>query len=365
MSKHDKAARILSSQGRFLSHPNAAAQQTGFIAILSALLMVGLIGITALAVDVGHLLVVRTQVQNAVDAAALHGAALLYSNGSSTPNFSASGPAVAGAIEAVSLNMAVGGQDNLQVQANYWQQLNPSAPSNEAAIQVTLSKQVSLFFARIFGQTSRNVSASSTALVQSPTSIGTGGTNLPIAIGSCMFSLFWDSENNQPKIDPSTNQPYVIQIGSTYGGSQGSDGEGEDGGGSSCPVSAQWSPLESTQDNSDSTLENIVTAGNTDAFKTSDQIWLASGDKNNLYTAVNNCSAAGDRSCEYSVVPVVGSVTPGSEQQITSLACLHVLSATGGSGKFVSVQMSGGCTPNNASGVGATYGVTEAPKLAD
>lgn len=338
--------------------------QAGVVALLSAVLMVGLLGVAALAVDVGHLLVLRAEVQNAVDAAALRGASLLYSNGSATPDFSASGPAVTGATQAVALNMTLSSADHLQVQANYWQQLNPSAPSNEAAIQVTLSKQGTLYFARIFGQSSRSVSATSIALVQSPNTIGVGGTNLPMAIGACMFSLFWDTENNQPKIDPSTHQPYVIQIGSSYGGSQdGQEAEGE--GSSSCSTSAQWSPLSSSEVESDAALEDIVRSGNSSAFKTSDQIWLANGDKNNLYTAINNCSAAGDHSCEYSVVPVVSSVTPGSEQSITALSCLHVLSATGGNGKYVSVQMSGGCTPNNASGTGSTYGVTEAPKLAD
>ncbi len=336
--------------------------QAGVVALITAVLMVGLIGVAALAVDVAHLLVLRTEVQNAVDAAALRGAALLYSNGSATPDFSASGPAVTGAIQAVNLNLAVTSQDQLQVQANYWQQLNASAPSNEAAIQVTLSKQATLYFARIFGQTSRSVSATSIALVQSPSTIGAGGTKLPMAIGSCMFSLFWDAENNQPKIDPSTNQPYVIQIGSSYGGSQ-DDMESE--GSSSCSVSAQWTPLSSSEVESDAALAGIITAGNSNAFKTTDQIWLANGDKNNLYTDINNCSAAGDHSCEYSVVPVVSAVTPGSEEPITALSCLHVLSATGGSGKYISVQMSGGCTPNNASGSATSYGVTEAPKLAD
>ncbi len=342
-----------------LQNPEA---QAGVIALISAALMLVLISLAALAVDVAHLLVLRVEVQNAVDAAALRGASLLYSNGSATPNFSASGPAVTGAIEAVNLNLTVTGQDQLQVQANYWQQLNPSAPSNEAAIQVTLSKQGTLYFARIFGQSSRSVSATSTALVQSPSTIGAGGTKLPMAIGSCMFSLFWDSENDQPKIDPSTNQPYVIQIGSSYGGSQD---DTESGDSSSCNVSAQWSSLSSSEVESENVLSGIVTGGNSSAFSTGNQIWLANGDKNALYKSVSSCSAAGDRSCEYSVVPVVNSVTPGSEQQVSALACLHVLSATGDSGKYVTVQMSGGCTPNNASGSASSYGVTEAPKLAD
>ncbi len=332
------------------------------VAIATAILIVALLGIAALAVDVGYLLVVRVQTQNAVDAGALRGASLLYASGSTTPDFSASGAAVTGATQAVELNLPVTSADTLTIQANYWQQLNASAPSNPAAIQVTLVKQAPLFFARIFGQSSAKVSATAIGLVQSPTSLGAGATHLPLAIGACMYSLFWNSQTNQPQIDPSTNQPYIINIGSYYSGSQ----NGMDG--SNCPISAQWTGLVSTQVESDSALNDIITSGNSSSISVSNAIWLANGTMNDLYQSVydsvNACSASGSTTCEYSTVPVVGTVSPGTDQTVTAFACLHVLSASYGSTKSVTVQMSGGCTPNNASGSGASYGVVGPAMLA-
>ena len=52
--------------------------QRGVAAVIVALLIVILIGVAALAVDIGHLLVVRNELQNAADAACLAGARFLY-----------------------------------------------------------------------------------------------------------------------------------------------------------------------------------------------------------------------------------------------------------------------------------------------
>jgi Flp pilus assembly protein TadG len=331
--------------------------QRGAVAIVVAASMVGLLAITALAVDVGHVFVARNQTQNAVDAAALRGASFLYSQGSVTPNFSPSGPAVTNATSTVPLNTTVTANDTLTVQANYWKSLNPSAPSNEAAVMVTLTKQIQLYFAPIFGMQRTSVTASAVAVVQSPNTMGPGGINMPMTMGSCMYNMYWNSSTNAPVNDPSTNQPYVFQIGSSYAYGSG----GQLGGG--C-TTGQWTPLTSTQDNSDDSIQQCLQKGNTNTLKTGDSIWLQTGDQNNLYDLVNNCSASGNHNCEYATVPVINSVVPGSEQSIMAMACLHILSATGGSGKYISVQMSSGCTPINASGSGANYGVVAPPRLA-
>jgi len=54
------------------------ADQRGAILVLVAVLATVLIGITALAVDIGHLMVVNNELQNAADAGALAGAQALY-----------------------------------------------------------------------------------------------------------------------------------------------------------------------------------------------------------------------------------------------------------------------------------------------
>ena len=331
---------------------NPNNSQRGAVAVIVAVSMVALLSIVAFAVDLGHLLVVRNQVQNAVDAAALRGAAFLYSPGNPVPNYSPTGPAVTNATATVPLNISVTSNDTLNVQAGAWQTLNPSAPANDAAVQVSFTKQVALYFAPVFGVTQHAVSATAIAIVQSPTAVGVGGLNMPLAIGSCMFSQYWNANTGQPLIDPSTGQPYVLNIGDSYGY-----------GNPSC-TSGEWTTLSSTQDNSDSSLQNILTSGNTSPVTVGTSLWLQTGNETNIYNLVNNCSAAGTQSCAYVTAPVVGTISSGSEQATTALACLHVLSATGGNTKTVTVQFSTGCAPGNASGTGASYGVVGPPRLA-
>lgn len=54
------------------------AGESGAVLVLVALLLVVILGITALAIDIGHLLVVKNQLQNAADAGALAGCRVLY-----------------------------------------------------------------------------------------------------------------------------------------------------------------------------------------------------------------------------------------------------------------------------------------------
>ncbi len=52
--------------------------QKGAVAVIVAVCLVVFVGFTALAVDVGHLYVVRNELQNAADAGALAGARCLF-----------------------------------------------------------------------------------------------------------------------------------------------------------------------------------------------------------------------------------------------------------------------------------------------
>jgi len=61
-------------------HRELLQQQRGAVLVLVALLMLVFVGITALAIDIGHLYVVRNELQNAADAGALAGAMNLYSD---------------------------------------------------------------------------------------------------------------------------------------------------------------------------------------------------------------------------------------------------------------------------------------------
>jgi Flp pilus assembly protein TadG len=58
--------------------PFIVADQSGGVLILTALLLIVIIGMAALAIDVGHLMIVRNELRNAADAGALAGTRMLY-----------------------------------------------------------------------------------------------------------------------------------------------------------------------------------------------------------------------------------------------------------------------------------------------
>ena len=85
----------------------SAMNQRGATAILVALLLVVLVGFTALAIDVGHLVVARNELQNAADAGALAGARFLYNEDGTAVNEGANQIAEAAATANKSENLAV------------------------------------------------------------------------------------------------------------------------------------------------------------------------------------------------------------------------------------------------------------------
>ncbi len=337
-------------------HRKEHRNERGVASALTILSMVALLSLTALAVDMGHLMVVRNQVQNAVDAAALRGASSLYPSGwSATPDFTT---AKINAQDAVSLNVPVNSGDTVTTSANWWQTLNSSAPANPAAVQVTMTKQVQLFFAPIFGLSNSPITATATAVVTSPSSIGAGGTHLPIAITQCLYNQF--VSNGVPVNNPATGQPYILSVNTTYA-SYGNSG--------CSPM--EWTPLSSGDDQSESDDASIISNGNGEAVTVGNNIWLQAGDKSALYQDVNACSSQnGDDSCGYSPVPLISAPCGGSgcSATVTGVACLNVLSANGSGsgkngGKTITFQFSNNCQTPNGGGQGAASGVMSPPLL--
>ncbi len=67
-------------KGKYMKRGFIAADQSGGILVLVAVLFVVLLGVAAFAIDIGHLMVVKNEVQNAADAGALAGARMLYTS---------------------------------------------------------------------------------------------------------------------------------------------------------------------------------------------------------------------------------------------------------------------------------------------
>ena len=178
-----------------------ALDESGATAIFFALTLSFLCGFVALAFDIGHIFMVRTELQRTADAGALAGVAgLVPYTGTGpyqTPNWS-NGQAKAHTMIAIPANKA----DNQQFTATegtvdygYWllsppagyvQTLPTARPTTatylpEPAITVTLSRDVTLYFAPIVGvSTPTTVSATAIAILPEGYSIAKGTFNMAV-----------------------------------------------------------------------------------------------------------------------------------------------------------------------------------------
>lgn len=343
--------------------PKRAAQQ-GAVTLLMALTLPVLVGAAALAVDLAYLHVVRNELQNDADAAALAGAKALYQNTGSGLDWDG---ASARAQAAIALNRA-DGQPLSQgwVQTGYWDmsqavsglQPLPAVPSaNDApAVQVNVARSdgqnqgaVRTFLAGIWGVVAKPVSATAVAGVTSPGSVHPGGL-FPFAMSECMYQKYWNASTQPagPRIDPLTGQAFVFKVGSLY--QYGSCESGE------------WSSLDFKASGADA-VDEMIQTGNPVTLSVGDDIWVQSGVKSSLFQDVNKCSAAGDKSCEYVLMPVLSQVLGGNFASIRGFACLHILRAVGGSQKYIEIEMSTQCQSPLSGGVGPNYGAVSPPSL--
>lgn len=338
--------------------------EKGAVSLLVALTIPVLLGVAALAVDMAHVWLVRNELQNDADAAALAGARYLYEDGTASLDWAT---AAQRAQQAIALNRADGHplRDG-QIQVGYWNltqtpaslQSLPVVPTvnDVPAVQVTLSKSngqnqgpVTTFFARFLGVLSKPVQVTAVAGPTSPGSIFPGGL-FPLAISGCMYQNYWNSGVSPaaPQLDPKTGQAWIFKIGSTY-----HYGACESGG---------WTSLE-TKTSSENFLKDLISEGNDIAMSIGDAAWMPTGSMSDLYKKVSQCSADGNKQCEYVVVSVMDQVRAGNASVITGFACLHILDAEGGSKKYISAQMSNRCEPTFTGGVGPNFGVISPPSL--
>ncbi|EUC19650.1 UNVERIFIED_ORG: putative Tad-like protein involved in Flp pilus assembly [Burkholderia sp. CF145] len=363
------------------------AKQRGSVAVITAVSLVSLLGFAALAIDIGNLLVARNELQNAADAAALAGAPCLYQRaqcGNTTavePDWNTATQKASGFATAATSNKVQGAVIKVtQVGSGYWNvtgkpgtlQGVPFTPgvNDLPAIRVTMTKStanangnIPVYLASILGVSSLSATATATAAVSRPGYVGPGGL-FPVAVSKCLYDSYWNSSTNSPKLATSTapisgqtvnqtpNAPYVFQISSAY------QANGCEAG--------QWTTL-TTQQNDVPFVRGLIAGQNTDSLGIGSQpgTYVQPGEKNTLYTSVDNCSANGDHSCEYETVPVVNNVATGY-QPVVAFACVRILKADNGSKPYILVQMSNQpdkCQAVNSGGVGPNYGAITPPRL--
>jgi hypothetical protein len=160
-------------------------QRRGNIVVLSVILMVGMLGMIAFAIDTGYINVARAQLQNSADAAAIAGAWKLMPPPSLTSpnNLTLASDARESAEEFAGLNKVLKTAPTLgeeDVQVGYI--ANPSDPQSPFvatglgtpnAVQVTVRRSanqngaLALFFGGVIGTSSVNTQASATAALLS------------------------------------------------------------------------------------------------------------------------------------------------------------------------------------------------------
>jgi len=146
-------------------------RRRGAILPLFALMLVGLVGFLALAIDIGIVAVAETQCQNAADNAAL--AATRALNGTTSGNTAAAistaqsaaaiNPILSKPINSSQVAVQLGAYHYDYTAMTFTPQFPPVAPDNYNLTQVTVTPGISSFFSRIFGLTSLNVQATATA----------------------------------------------------------------------------------------------------------------------------------------------------------------------------------------------------------
>lgn len=186
-------------------------EEQGVTVVVVALLIVVFISFAALAVDIGHLYVVRNELQNAADAGALAGTRILYNETGTLVNEGANqiayDTAIANKSEKVPVDIHWNGGNSGDVERGHWSFATRTFTSNDStepvdlwgktaaeldadpnfinAVRVKTRRQdtpAASFFAGIFGYSDFSLSAEAVAYIGFAGSLGPLEVDQPIAI---------------------------------------------------------------------------------------------------------------------------------------------------------------------------------------
>ena len=356
-------------------------EQRGGILVLAGASLLTLAAFGALAIEVGNLMLARTQLQNVADAAAMAGAGCLLARnecGNVGTNGTDWQTARQRALDFVPSNPLQGKPvSDVVVDAGFWNmygspatlQPNSIVPGDYdyPAIRVTVSATGNAAgtgyqapLVALLGSAGVSVNASAVAVLSHPGTT-TAGTVFPLVIAKCMYDTYWNASTGSPVLAtavtmPGFDLPQVVgeplrfKITSSY-----KAGACESG---------QWSSLD-LDSSSAAVLRGMLQSGNTTAISLGQTVWVQPGAQTTLYSDVQNCSDSGNKSCAWVMIPVVQTVNSHTATPVMGFACVRVLSAVGGSGKYIAVQMSADATrcPRSGSGIGPNYGITTPARL--
>jgi hypothetical protein len=354
----------------------------GNIAIITAVLLLPILGFCALAVDIGYAFVLKNEAQNAADATALAAAACLVNRtecGNQNARFPDWSTAETNGLSFLNKNNI----ENIpltsaNVQAGYWNFSSPGLGLQSTSIKPTLNDAPAIqvrieksqlinnggspaIFSQFLGINEIPLSAISIAVISGASGVGPGSL-FPIAIAKCLYDNYWDISTASPKLATQTNpsgfelpqtigQPYKFKITSSY-----KVGSCEAG---------QWTTF-LVDNNSASYLRSLIQNGNPSSSAVLDKTWIQTGSKTTLYADIQACSATGNKKCQFVFIPVVQNLNSHAFNQILGFSCIQILSAVGGASKYAIAQMSADstkCQIGGASGGGTDYGARIPPRL--
>jgi Flp pilus assembly protein TadG len=303
--------------------------QSGSVGPMAAIGMVMFLGLGALALDIGRMVAVKSELQKAADAAALAGARALNAD-PGVPSRNWTPPWTTGETLATQTaqknsadNQAI---SNSQVQSGYWdlswtwssapanlksQAISPSS-TDAPAVKVTISRAAGqnsgplpFLLAPILGINTGDVSASSVAILvsQLPVSSIPSGDAFPLATPKGWVDQLYNPNANSPS----------FRIGSSY----------------HYPDGGQWTSFFLDVNNVPA-IRNLIDTGNPGPLHVGDQIWIEPGTKDSLY------SYAQERIGYTVLLPVVpDNFDTHAETTLLAFVAFYIEAAEGGSGKYI------------------------------
>jgi Flp pilus assembly protein TadG len=381
-------------------------KQRGGMFILGALIILPLMGFAVLAIDVGRVFIVRNELQNVADAAALAGANCLtrqsdpvsatdcLATESSTLNWAraaARAQAQLSSNAADNLSMSSSGVGS-DIQVGYWNLCPASAgcpagksgvPSggsfstafspvtafDKPAVSVEVTKAagmnngpIAMLTQRIFNVGADvPMSARAVAVISSPNVVFPGSL-IPQAINKCLFDLYWDTSTNSPKLATTTElngvpqtigQPWRLRIGSSYHYG-------------TCD-SGQWTTFDRDA-NSAAEVKDLITSGNPNSLSIGDMTWIKPGTANSGYNELDGkfpTPPGADVTVVVVDYPDLSHLDPttGRQLEIVAFAGFRITDIKGGSDKY----MEGHFIPSTVTaggGIGPFYGSYTPPRIA-
>jgi hypothetical protein len=366
--------------------------------ISAAGILLTLASFAVLAVDIGRIFIVRNELQNVADAAALAGANCL------TRQSSAGSPVECISTLATSLNWAraaAKAEDHLsrnsaaqtaisstdaghQIEVGYFNVLThspsggafntaftPITANDKPAVRVFVRKDagvnngpIAMLTRLMFGSGNDiPMSAQAVAVISSP-SIVPPSSLIPQAINQCMFDQFWDSTTGTPVIytgdppDPfgisTIGQPWTLRIGSSYHYG-------------TCD-SGQWTTFD-LNTNSLADVKDLIRGGNPRSLEIGDTTWIKPGTAGAAYNEMDRQFPT-PPGADITVLVVdndgldLSHLGPdGRQLAITAFAGFHIGDIQGGSDFYIEGHFIPSNVTPGGSGIGPFFGTYTPPRL--